>query len=166
MIRLATIADLESIMEIVGKAVKVMNDQGNFQWDHSYPLLENYQGDLEREDLYVYEKNEEVLGAIAISEKAHSEYHLIGWSSDEPALTLKRLVVSPFARKQGIADAFFEFAEEYAIANQFYFIKTDTFSKNLAAQKLFARNGYTFVEERREEAKNDSLYYFEKKLNA
>ncbi|UFT99803.1 GNAT family N-acetyltransferase [Radiobacillus kanasensis] len=164
MIRLAELKDLPAIMEVVSASVEVMNGQGNFQWDNTYPLAENFQGDLDKQELYVYEEDEHVLGAVAISEKEHSEYHEISWSSDAPAITTKRLAVHPEARGKGIADAFFRKAEEVSIDKGLRYLKTDTFSKNTYAQKLFARHGYTFVEKRLVPEKEDSLLYYEKKV--
>ncbi|QDP39133.1 GNAT family N-acetyltransferase [Radiobacillus deserti] len=164
MIRLASRNDIPAIMEVVQASVKVMNSQGNFQWDHTYPLEENFQGDLNRQELFVYEEEGRVLGVAAISEKEHSEYHEIAWTSDRSAITMKRLAVHPNGRGKGIADAFFRKAEEVSIEKGLHYMKTDTFSKNTYAQKLFDRHGYHFVEKRFVPEKEDSLVYFEKQL--
>jgi ribosomal protein S18 acetylase RimI-like enzyme len=163
-IRLAEQDDIKAIMQSVKDAVKLMNQQGNYQWDNQYPLSEHFLSDLKQSELYVYEKEGKVVGAVTISVKAHSEYHLISWSSRVDSFTIKRLVVSPSMRGTGIPDEFFKFAEKLAMEKGIHYIKTDTFSKNQSAQKLFQRNNYQLVEKRREEEKADDLCYFEKLL--
>ncbi|WP_138418975.1 GNAT family N-acetyltransferase [Aquibacillus sediminis] len=162
MIRSANQEDLQRIMEIVAASVEVMNEQGNYQWDHTYPTVANYQTDLDNEELYVYQQDDAILGVVAISEKPHSEYPLIRWSYPDHALTVKRLAVDPAARGKSIADNFFQFAELVAKEKGIHYLKTDTFSKNIYAQQLFLRNGYRFVEERKHDGDRDSLYYYEK----
>lgn len=165
MIRLAMQEDLPRIMEIVDGALKVMNENGNEQWNQNYPLVEHYQGDLDNKELFVYEEESLILGAVTISTKAHSEYHLINWSFPNiDALTIKRLVVSLNARKKGVSDKLFDYAELVAKESASIYLKTDTFSKNNAAQKLFKRMGFTFVQDKFVEEKNESLLYFEKHL--
>ncbi|MCT2534943.1 GNAT family N-acetyltransferase [Aquibacillus koreensis] len=164
MLRKAMQSDIDDIMAMVKSSTNIMNERGNFQWDETYPLQSHYQSDLDQGDLYVYQQDGEVVGATAISEQEHSEYPTISWSLPDQAITIKRLVVDPNARGKGIPDALFTHAEEVARQKGIFYIKTDTFSNNPAAQKLFSRMNYQFVEKRYVEEKKDSLLYFEKKL--
>ena len=163
MIRKATEKDLDAIMKVVDQVIKVMHGQGTFQWDDSYPLVSDYQKDLNRDELYVYEKSAAILGVCTISNRGHEEYHLIEWSEHDCALTLKRLAVSPNARGKGFANQFIQFAGELAGEKNITHLNTDTFAENLYAQKLFKRNGFYFVQSRIED-EGSELYYFEKKL--
>ncbi|MRH43659.1 GNAT family N-acetyltransferase [Aquibacillus halophilus] len=164
MIRLAKDADLTKIMDIVKNSVKVMNQKGNFQWDETYPLATNYQEDIDRKELYIYEESGQIKGVITISENEHSEYPSISWSSPVKALTIKRLAVNPEARGGDISGALFLFAEKVAKEKEIPYLKTDTFSKNSSAQRLFDKNGYLFVQAKEVKEKGDSLLYFEKFL--
>ena len=38
--------DLDKIMKIIGETVKEMNENGNFQWDESYPNREVFINDI------------------------------------------------------------------------------------------------------------------------
>lgn len=164
MIRKATAGDIELIMQVVDDVVKVMNEQGSFQWDDTYPLVSDYQKDLRRDELYVYQESEIIFGVCTISKRGHEEYDQIAWSQHDNALTLKRLAVDPNARGKGIADKFFQFAETVATELNANHLTTDTFAENQYAQKLFKRNGFRFVQARREEKEATELYYFEKAL--
>ncbi|GGM34240.1 N-acetyltransferase [Paraliobacillus quinghaiensis] len=163
MISKATEKDLGAIMKVVDQVIEVMHAQGSFQWDESYPLVSDYQKDLNRDELYVYEELGAILGACTISNRGHEEYHLINWSEHDLALTLKRLAVSPNARGKGVADQFIEFAEELAHKKNIPHLNTDTFAENLYAQQLFKRNEFRFVQARIED-EGSELYYFEKNV--
>ncbi|SDK30624.1 GNAT family N-acetyltransferase [Sediminibacillus albus] len=164
MIRLAEKADLNRIMEIVKASVKVMNEQGNFQWSEDYPLESHYLSDMENGELYVIIQSGLIAGTAAISEKEHDEYPLINWRSSQKALTIKRVAIDPICRGKGMASALYQYAEKVAREKKLNYLKTDTFAKNMAAQKLFRANGYHYVQARPVQEKADSLYYYDKLL--
>ncbi|QTM98103.1 GNAT family N-acetyltransferase [Sediminibacillus dalangtanensis] len=164
MIRKAEMKDLNRIMEIVNASVEVMNRQGNYQWDHTYPLPSHYQGDIEAGDLYVVEQDGQVIGTACLSEKEHDEYPTINWRSPAKAITVKRVAVDPKSRGLGIATSLYQHAEKVAAKRGLNYIKTDTFSKNASARHLFEANGYHYLQEKYVEEKNDSLRYYDKML--
>ncbi|SDM87545.1 GNAT family N-acetyltransferase [Sediminibacillus halophilus] len=164
MIRKAEKKDLERIMEIVKASVEVMNRQGNYQWDHTYPLPSHYQGDIVAGDLYVAEQDGRIVGAACLSEKEHDEYPSVDWRSPAKALTVKRVAVDPQYRGLGIATGLYQHAEKVAKQKGLDYIKTDTFSKNASARHLFEANGYHYLQEKYVEEKNDSLRYYDKIL--
>lgn len=165
MIRKATARDINQIMIVVKRVVQVMNQQGSYQWDHSYPLAKDYQKDIDREELYLYEVADQLLGVCSISKRGHEEYDLIAWSNHTHALTVKRLAVDPEARGKGVADQFFTFAEQLARQTEVTLLNTDTFKENNYAQQLFSRNGFRFVQTRKENRHGPELVYFEKNLS-
>ncbi|WP_182200733.1 GNAT family N-acetyltransferase [Paraliobacillus salinarum] len=164
MIRKATNKDLTEVMRIVKRVVKVMNEQGSYQWNDSYPQANDYQNDINREELYLYEIDAVIVGVCTISNRGHEEYGLINWTSHEKAFTLKRLAIDPNARGKGIADQFFDYAVELALQSGVSLINTDTFTENRYAQQLFKRNGFRFVQTRKEHDQAPNLAYFEKEV--
>ncbi|WP_067837593.1 GNAT family N-acetyltransferase [Amphibacillus sediminis] len=162
MIRKAAQIDMNAIMVMIKRVVEVMNAQGSQQWDESYPSQADYQKDLKRGELYVLENQDIIRGVCTISKRGHQEYHLINWSHDEPAWTIKRIAIDPDYRGQGAADQFLAFAEQLAVDSGVNYLTTDTYSENEYAQRLFKRHGFQFVEVR--EYENEQLVYFEKKL--
>ncbi|MBB6454153.1 ribosomal protein S18 acetylase RimI-like enzyme [Salirhabdus euzebyi] len=164
MIRKAKVEDINRIMEIVKDSVKVMSEQGNDQWGEEYPLAHHYEGDINEGSLYVYEDNGLVLGVACISSKGHGEYETINWSYQEPSYSIKRLAVDPQVRKKGIGLAFYQKAEDIALQNGVHYIRTDTYSKNKAALRLFEKANYRLVQEGFNGSKAAPFYYFEKKF--
>ncbi|MBU5595413.1 GNAT family N-acetyltransferase [Amphibacillus sp. MSJ-3] len=164
MIREARRQDLNEIMIIVCAVVKKMHEQGSRQWDENYPTGADYLNDINNHELFVYEKNGEIVGVCTVSKQGHKEYHLINWSSSEPAWTIKRIAINPSYHGQGIADQFMEFAEELAKQSGIYHLTTDTFCENKHAQGLFQRHGFHYVDRRNDRRGSFEFYYYEKIL--
>ncbi|WP_053217430.1 GNAT family N-acetyltransferase [Virgibacillus senegalensis] len=164
MIRKAEEKDLNRIMEIVQASVSKMNQQGNYQWDDTYPLPSHYQGDIAAGELYVVEQDGRIVGTACLSEKEHDEYPSVTWRSHAKAITVKRVAVDPQYRGRGVASSLYHHAETVAAEQGLDYIKTDTFSKNKSARKLFEANGYHYLQEKLVEEKNDSLRYYDKLL--
>ncbi|WP_440896825.1 GNAT family N-acetyltransferase [Amphibacillus sp. Q70] len=166
MIREASPQDLNEIMIIVSTIVKKMHEQGSRQWDETYPTEADYLKDMDRHELFVYQENEKIAGICTISKQGHEEYHLINWSSDEPAWTIKRMAIHPDYHGRGVADQLLRFAEKLASQAGIYYLTTDTFSENQHAQRLFQRHGFNLVDKRLDQQDLIELYYFDKLLLA
>ncbi|GAA5417482.1 hypothetical protein Pryu01_02556 [Paraliobacillus ryukyuensis] len=162
MIRKATTTDIPEIMKVVKRVVKAMNEQGSYQWDHTYPLAADYQKDVNRNELYLYEVAEGIRAVCTISSRGHKEYNEIAWTAHDQSFTLKRLAVDPTARGKGIANQFFAYAEQLAKQTGVPLLNTDTFLENQYAQQLFKRNAFQFVQTRKETVEAPELVYFEK----
>lgn len=162
MIRPAVSTDLPEIEELIRKAVRVMNEAGNYQWNEDYPLLSHFEQDLKEKELYVFLVNEKVAGIACFSEKEHEEYPEIEWSYPDNAITVKRAAVNPDYQGKGIAGELYQHAETVAKAKGIHYIKTDTFSRNIPAQRVFKRVGYQYVAAKHIPEKQDDIFYFEK----
>ncbi|WP_102029330.1 GNAT family N-acetyltransferase [Salirhabdus sp. Marseille-P4669] len=164
MIRHAEYKDLSKIMEIENQSREIMQKEGNEQWDESYPLAAHYEGDIKESNLFVYEEDNRILGVACISNYGHQEYNDINWTYNGPYYCIKRLAVDPKTRGKGIALKFYQAAEEIALENGVHLIRTDTYSKNKGAVKLFEKANYEFVQQRINEGKEAPFYYYEKKF--
>lgn len=145
MIRKAEKRDLDEIMEIVKETVKVMNESGNFQWDENYPLRENFESDIDKEDLYVYCSSEGILGFVCINESEADEYSKLNWTLSTKAVVVHRIAISIKGRRKGIAGKFIDFAEKIALDNNIKIIKTDTNVVNSVAISLFKKHGFSEI---------------------
>jgi ribosomal protein S18 acetylase RimI-like enzyme len=141
-IRKGTKEDLTEIMEIVQKTVSIMESEGNDQWNRTYPHEQDFLADVEAGSLYtaIYEGN--VAGSITVDQIQAEEYKNASWRKDEPCFVFHRLAVDPEIRGEGIASRLIEFAEKHAVKNGIPYMRTDTYSLNKKAQKLFEKNGY------------------------
>lgn len=144
MIRLAFMTDLDAIMRIVKETIELMHLEDNPQWDESYPARSDFLSDIEDGNLYVYVLHDEIAGFACINCDEPSEYLDLPWSCKKRATVIHRMAIQKDQRRNGIGIAFFQFAEEIAIKNNTYYLKTDTYGNNEKMNALMKKQGYKF----------------------
>ncbi|MCL2539786.1 MAG: GNAT family N-acetyltransferase [Oscillospiraceae bacterium] len=142
MIRMAHARDLDEVLEIVDKTVEVMSSQNNPQWSKEYPARSHFESDVAARSLYVYETDDGIIGFICINREEAQEYAGVSWSQDAPCFILHRMAVTPSARKKGIGMELIAFGENLAKEHRVYYLRTDTFSKNMGMNSLFKKCGF------------------------
>lgn len=146
-IRIATLEDIEPIMNLVREIVPVMRASGNFQWDDVYPNPEVFEQDVVLRQLWVADVDGMVAGFAAITTDQEAEYANVGWDINEPAIVTHRLAVSIHHRRQGIAEALLKQAEIVALTKGINILRIDTNSNNKATRLLFPKLGYEYAGE-------------------
>lgn len=143
MIRKATKADIDPILELTKACAKHMVSKGIFQWNDRYPSRSAFENDVERSELYVLLKNNKVIGTVVCSTRMDDEYIPIQWlTTNDKNLYIHRLAVHPNYQGQGCAQQLMDFAEAYAEAQFFNSVRLDTFSQNTRNQKFYKQRGY------------------------
>jgi GNAT superfamily N-acetyltransferase len=146
-IRLATLTDIPSIMQLIAEVVNAMNALGNFQWDSTYPNAQVFENDIALNQRWVADVDGAVAGIAAITTDQEPEYAHVGWDITETAVVTHRLAVSEKYRGRGVAAALLMQAEQEAINRGIYLLRVDTNTTNQATQKLFPKLGYLFAGE-------------------
>ena len=163
--RYAKTEDLDKIMKIIKETVKEMNENGNFQWDETYPNREVFLNDIKEETLYtVVNENDEVIGVGAANFESFEEYDDLEWKSGKDDYVIHRLAVDNAYRSTGAAALLMENIENEIMKKGKCFMRTDTNSKNIKAQKFFEKTGYKFVGEIKVPRLKDTFFCYEKKL--
>jgi ribosomal protein S18 acetylase RimI-like enzyme len=147
LIRLATLNDIEPIMQLVAEVVPGMREAGNFQWDSTYPNVKVFEHDIAQNQLWVADMDGQIGGIIAITTDQDLEYAAVGWDITQMAIVTHRLAVSIHHRRQGIAEALLKQAELEAINRGIHILRIDTNSNNKATRLLFPKLGYEFAGE-------------------
>jgi ribosomal protein S18 acetylase RimI-like enzyme len=147
LIRLATLNDIPSIMQLIAEVVPVMNAAGNFQWDATYPNAAVFENDISSNQLWVADDNGDIAGIAAVTTDQEPEYELVGWDLNETAIVIHRLAVSIHYRGKGIAEQLMQQAEHEAIRRGIKVMRIDTNSANKATRQLFPKLGYEFAGE-------------------
>ncbi|MDG1147729.1 MAG: GNAT family N-acetyltransferase [Crocinitomicaceae bacterium] len=144
MIGKGTYSEINSIISLIKACGKNLRDNGIDQWDESYPSIENITNDIQTETLFTYKIESEIVGVVVLNEMQDEEYAEINWLTpfDSKNIVIHRLAVSPPYQGRGIARKIMEFAEEFALNNNYCSIRLDTFSQNLRNQKFYANRGY------------------------
>ncbi|HEY0898905.1 MAG TPA: GNAT family N-acetyltransferase [Sphingobacteriaceae bacterium] len=146
-IRFAVLADIPAILQLLTRIVPVMNAEGNFQWDDSYPNREVLEKDLELNQLWVAQIGSEIAGFAAITQDQDPEYAEVGWDITEPAIVTHRLAVDLEFRGKGVGRALLMQAEEVARERGITVLRIDTNTENAATNQLFPALGYRYAGE-------------------
>lgn len=165
-IRIANLADIPGIMQVINAVVPGMQATGNFQWDSSYPNPEVFETDVALNQLWVAVIDNEIAGVTAITTDQSPEYANVGWDIAEPAIVTHRLAVHPKFGGRGIAAALLIQAEHEAVKRGIPVLRIDTNTKNQATQVLFPKLGYVYAGEIGLAFRPGLRFYcYEKKLN-
>ncbi len=143
MIRLAKILEIPNILNITKACAKSMIDQGIYQWNEHYPSQEAFKRDIARNELYVLEVSNKIIGTIVISTYMDEEYAPIEWlTPNNRNIYIHRLAVHPQEQKKGYAQKLMDFAEDYARNKGFVSVRLDTFSQNSRNNAFYQARGY------------------------
>jgi ribosomal protein S18 acetylase RimI-like enzyme len=146
-VRPGTTEDIPQVMTLVRRVVPLMQATGNLQWDDHYPNPTVFQRDIEKSQLWIAEKEDQIAGFAAITTDQEPEYANVGWDISETAIVVHRLAVDPNYRGKGIAAALMQQAEAIAKSRNIPILRVDTNSQNEATQRLFPKLGYTLAGE-------------------
>ncbi len=165
MIRHAKMEDMEAILGIVSEAIVLMQNDGNEQWNSSYPVHKDFYDDILAENLFVDSQSGGIIkSVVCLNQHEPDEYAEIQWSGDEPALVIHRMAVNPLFHGRGLAKELFQFAEERAAGLNLNYIRSDTCSRNVAMNTLFTRSGYIKSGIMRLTGTSQDYYCYEKKI--
>ncbi|TMM59118.1 GNAT family N-acetyltransferase [Maribacter algarum] len=143
MIRRAKISEIPDILTICKACAAHMISNGIYQWNEHYPSAAAFEKDIERDELYVLEVNEKIIGTIVISTLMDDEYVPIEWRTPNGnSVYIHRLSIEPNLQGKGYAQKLMDFAENYAKENGFVSVRLDTFSQNKRNQKFYEARGY------------------------
>ena len=139
MVRLAKKEDLTKILEIYQKAREFMIANGNeTQWGKSFPPQDLLEEDIEKRQLYLIQKENEIHGVFAFIIGEDETYQKIengNWLSKEIYGTIHRLA-SDGATKRIFAECI-----EYC-QKQILHIRIDTHHNNKIMQHLITKHGF------------------------
>ena len=143
MIRKGTYSDIDSILKITKSCAKHMISKGILQWNEFYPSASAFNEDIKRDELFVLEENNEIVGCVVISTLMDKEYNPITWlTPNSNNCYIHRLSIHPNQQGKGMAQRLMDFAESFAIENNYTSIRLDTFSQNNRNQKFYELRGY------------------------
>lgn len=113
-----------------------------------YPSRKTAISALERDDLFVLEKDGRIIGSGIINQIQNDFYRGVPWMYDVPdnqVCVLRTLGISPAEFGKGYAAAFLDFYEAYAKALGCTELRIDTNARNEVAKGMYRRRGYMEV---------------------
>ncbi|CAB1262183.1 GNAT family N-acetyltransferase [Clostridium sp. MT-14] len=147
MIRKANVRDIEDIMKIIKRTVEEMHTYNNTQWDENYPRKEDFINDIQKESLFVLERERHLAGFVCINKVEPAEYGDLNWTLNEEAAIVHRMAVNSNYRRIGIGTELLKLAERLALKSNVRYLKTDTYSVNTKMNSLFKKCDYKFIGE-------------------
>lgn len=153
-IRKGVVDDLPQIIRIVQDVVSMMNAEGNFQWNETYPRESDFLKDIEAKVLYVAVLDQsledlphgEVVGFVAITTHQPTEYAALEWGNDcTQAIVPHRLGVSQKVHGKGIAQHLMHYCEVVAREQNITCIRVDTNCLNLRMQHIFSKLSFQYI---------------------
>lgn len=144
-IRAARAEELDALWRQVRSAVAFMNDQGNPQWNESYPTREHFSGAWKAGTLFVAVEEANILGGVILDENQAPEYVPLPWTTPERALVIHKLALGREFMGRGVAAKLLAFGEETARGRGLKGLRVDTYHKNRPMQRLLAKEGFSFV---------------------
>lgn len=143
MIRKGTLKDIDAILEMTKACAKHMISNGILQWNEHYPNRIVFENDVKRDELYVIERGDIIIGCIVISTLMDEEYLPIQWlTANDKNVYVHRLAIHPDEQGKGLAQQLMDFAELDAKNQNVVSIRLDTFSQNKRNQNFYELRGY------------------------
>ena len=148
MIRKGLSTDIDRILEITKACAKHMINKGIYQWNEHYPNKLAFEIDVNRNELYVLEIEKIIVGCIVISTFRDEEYIPVKWlTPNKNNIYIHRLAIHPKHQGNRNAQKLMDFAEQFAIENNYTSIRLDTFSQNKRNQLFYELRGYKKLED-------------------
>lgn len=157
--------DLDEVFQMYLDAKHELDKNGIHQWTDKYPRKSIIESDLNKGVLYILKKQNEIVGAINISEEQEAEYLAVNWkTNDLKPLVIHRLVVQPNHQKKGYAQFMMNFAEEFARENHYKSIRLDAYSQNKKVIEFYKNRNYFVRGEINFPGREYHFFCFEKEI--
>lgn len=134
--------ELPLITLIYKRAVDEMLSRKIYQWDQVYPNARFLKKSMEKGELYVFTRDQQVVGAVVLNSEESEEWASVPWQYPTPALVIHALVMDPSVQGQGLGKLALDWIERFASENKFCSIRLDLFPGNAAARNLYLHHGY------------------------
>jgi ribosomal protein S18 acetylase RimI-like enzyme len=160
MIRKAILSDIDKALLITKACAVNMINNNIYQWNDHYPNKKAFLHDFERDEFYILEIEKTVIGCITISTFMDEEYLSMKWlTPNKNNIYIHRLAVHPEHQNKGYANQLMQFAESYALANNFKSVRLDTFSQNTKNLSFYEKRGYMRLGDIYFERQSDYPFY-------
>ena len=146
-IRKAALQDISSIAEIYN-GICDAQAEGKMvvSWIKGvYPTEDTALAALQRDDLFVMEEKDKIVGTAIINQKQMDSYYNADWkfpAEDKEVMVLHTLAISQELGRKGYGSTFVKYYEEYAREKGCPYLRMDTNAINKTARALYKKLGY------------------------
>lgn len=144
--RLATLSDLDRIMEIIADAQRFLKESSVDQWQNGYPTREIFEADIKKSACHAFTLEGKLAGVISVFFENEPSYERVydgRWlTGDAPYAMFHRAAVGKDYRGMGIASEMLSYAENMAIEHGYKSMRGDTHRDNKAMRGLLKKRGF------------------------
>ena len=165
----ATVEDYESIIAFYDDVTDRTSEMELYaRWQKGkHPTHGGIKAYIEEESMYLYKKNDVIIGAMAVTMYQGEDYHNIEWSQqvlDNEVTVIHILAVSPDCQGKGIGSEMIREAICLAQTNGMKAIRLDALASNTPAHKIYKALGFEYRGQQHLYAENTGwtdFYFFE-----
>lgn len=106
---------------------------------------------ISNEEMYILCKKGKILACAVVNNRANEEYKSVKWQvqcENDDAMIIHALCVCVDEQRKGYAEKFIAKIIEHYKSKGKKAIRLDILSTNIAAEKLYTKCGFTFIEEK------------------
>ena len=145
----ATVEDYESIIAFYDDVTDRTSEMELYaRWQKGkHPTHGGIKAYIEEESMYLYKKNDVIIGAMAVTMYQGEDYHNIEWSQqveDNEVAVIHILAVSPDCQGKGIGSEMIREAICLAQTNGMKAIRLDALASNTPAHKIYKALGFEY----------------------
>ena len=149
-LRKAKIEESEKILEFYQNIIdSIEGTQFKPKWSKHYPNLEFIKTSIEKQEMYVHTKDNDIIACVVLNNRFYPEYDNIDWiieaEPEEIVIIHTFALTSDFAGK-GIGREIFNQIKNNALKNNQKTIRIDIINGNIGAQNVFEKFGFEYVD--------------------
>lgn len=114
-----------------------------------YPVRQTAEDALNRDDLFVLDAADIIIGSGIINQNQVDVYANANWrykADPSEVMVLHTLAIDPGKKGKGYGKAFIKFYEDYALINNCHYLRMDTNEKNKVARRFYRSLGYEEID--------------------
>ena len=145
----ATINDFESIIKFYDDVILRTPEMETYaRWKKGqHPTEEGIKAYIEEGSMYLYKKNDTIVGAMAVTMYQGEDYHAIEWAKhveDNEASVIHILAVNPDYQGSGVGAEMIREAINLSADSGMKSIRLNALASNTPAHKIYKRIGFEY----------------------
>lgn len=143
---IATIDEIDSVMEVIEDARAFLKEEGNGQWQFGYPCRSDLVNDINNKRLFVIKDKGLIVALCAITFYEEDYMHLYegAWKTDYDYCVMHRVAVRKEYRGKGYGKKLFEVFIDVAKIEGYHSLRIDTHKNNSLMIHLFEIFGFEY----------------------
>lgn len=149
-LRKAKPKEAERILQFYQNTINSIKDsEFKPKWSESYPNFEYIQTSIEKQELFICTKDNNIIACVVLNNRFDPKYENINWISDakpDEITVIHTFAIDSNFTGKGIGKEIFNQIKTSALANNQKTIRIDIIDGNIGAEKVFRKFGFEYVD--------------------